>query len=200
MVDSSAPWASPFGLAVLGQVTIPVSVRAAIRPDWTGRGRGAFTTGMPPARDDARLLVFAAGTVLAAGLAVAVLLLVSTGRGGAPPEEPEPVALGFESSTRERLAEGPDFIPDQFGEDRSFWLLLEDGAITAIATHQEALPDCTVRWRGRIDRFVCGDARFQSHELERFEVRVPRSGADDAVVTIDVRRRLPPPAEAAGGN
>ncbi|MGH8983754.1 MAG: hypothetical protein ACRDY6_07745 [Acidimicrobiia bacterium] len=154
---------------------------------------------MPPARDDLRLLVFAGAAVLLAGVAVAVLLFVSTGRGGSPPRDLEPVRFGLESSIRTQLEEGPFFVPDQFGGNRSFWIAEEDGEIVAIATHQQDLPGCSVKWKAQLDRFVCGDERFTSDELDRFELTIPEAGEDEGIVTIDVRRRVPAPA-VSGGN
>jgi hypothetical protein len=153
---------------------------------------------VPPARDDLRLLVFAGAAVLLAGVAVAVLLLVSTGRGTDPPRDPVPVKFGFESSVRTELEEGPFFVPDQFGGDRSFWIAEEDGEIVAVASHQTDLPNCTVKWKAQLDRFQCGDERFRSDELERYEVTIPAAGEDEDIVTIDVRRRLPASARSAG--
>jgi len=153
---------------------------------------------MAPARDDLRLLVFAGAAVLLAGVAVAVLLFVSTGRGGSPPRDPVPVKFGLQSSIRTQLEEGPFFVPDQFGGNRSFWIAEEAGEIVAIATHQQDLPGCSVKWKAQLDRFECGDERFTSDELERFEITIPEAGDDRNVVTIDVRRRLPPTARSAG--
>ncbi|MGH9033330.1 MAG: hypothetical protein ACRDZV_14500, partial [Acidimicrobiia bacterium] len=127
---------------------------------------------MPPARDDLRLLVVAGAAVLLAGVAVAVLLFVSTDRGGSPPRDPGPVKFGLESSIRDQLEEGPFFVPDQFGGNRSFWIAEEDGEIVAIATHQRGLPGCSVKWKAQLDRFECGDNRFRSDELERFETTI----------------------------
>jgi hypothetical protein len=55
-----------------------------------------------------------------------------------------------------------------------------------------------VKWKDQLDRFVCGDGRFDSQELERFEVTVPRAGPDEGILIIDVRTRLPAPALTAG--
>ncbi len=153
---------------------------------------------MPPARDDLRLLLFAGAAVIFAGVAVAAALLFSTSRGGDPPKNPEPVRLGFESSAKDRLQDDPDFIPDQFGGDRSFWLALEHGDVVAIAVNQSDRPACAVDWKGQLDRFVCDDERFRSEQLERFEVRVPEAGPNKGVLIIDVRRRLPAPELEAG--
>ena len=154
---------------------------------------------MPPARDDLRLLLFAAAAVIFAGVAVAAALLFSTSRGGEDrTRTPEPVRLGFESSAKDRLEDDPDFIPDQFGGDRSFWLALENDDVVAIAVNPSDMRGCTVDWKGQLDRFVCGGQRFRSEELERFEVRVPDAGDDKGVLIVDVRHRLPPPKLSAG--
>ena len=153
---------------------------------------------MPPARDDLRLLLFAGAAVIFAGVAVAAALLFSTSRGDDGPRKLEPVRLGFESSARDRVEEDPDFIPDQFGGDRSFWLALEHGDVVAIAVNPSDMPECTVDWKGQLDRFVCGGQRFRSEELERFEVSVPDAGKDKGVLIVDVRHRLPAPVLAAG--
>ncbi|MGH9031976.1 MAG: hypothetical protein ACRDZV_07575, partial [Acidimicrobiia bacterium] len=68
----------------------------------------------------------------------------------------------------------------------------------AIATHQRGLPGCSVKWKAQLDRFECGDNRFRSDELERFETTIPETGDEEGVVTIDVRRRLPATAPTAG--
>jgi len=101
------------------------------------------------------------------------------------------VKFGLQSSIRNQLEEGPFFVPDQFGGNRSFWIAEEAGEIVAIATHQQDLPGCSVKWKAQLDRFECGDERFTSDELERFEITIPEAGDDKNVVTIDVRRRLP---------
>jgi hypothetical protein len=153
---------------------------------------------VPPARDDIRLLIFAGAAVLLAGIAVALLLLVSTNQGGETTREPEPVRFGFESQIQEQLEEGPFFVPDQFGGDRSFWFAEENGEIVAIAAHQDDIPGCTVKWKAQLDRFECGDDRFRSVELERFLLTIPATGDEEGIVTIDVRERLPAPTRSAG--
>lgn len=176
----------------------PVPRRSPYRPDWTLAPSSAFTTSVAPARDDVRLLVFAGAAVLLAGVAVAVLLFVSTNRDGERTREPEPVRFGFESQIQEQLEEGPFFVPDQFGGNRSFWFAEEGGEIVAVAAHQRDLPDCTVKWKAQLDRFQCDDERFRSSELERFLLTIPETGDDEGVVTIDVRERLPAPVRSAG--
>ncbi len=161
-------------------------------------GGAALTGAVPPARDDLRLLLFAGAAVIFAGLAVAAALLFSTSRGDDGPRRPEPVRLGFESSAQDRLQDDPDFYPDQFGGDLSFWLTLEGGDVVAIAVNQSDMPECAVDWKGQIDRFLCDEQRFRSQQLERFELTVPAAGDDKGVMIVDVRHRLPAPELPAG--
>jgi hypothetical protein len=155
---------------------------------------------MPPARDDLRLLLFAGGAVVFAGVAVAVLLVASTGReGGSTPKTPQPFEAGLASNVEESLRdEGPYYIADPFGGDDSIVFALEDGEVVALAVNQSNLPNCSVKWKDQLDRFACGDQRFDSTELERFEVAVPQAGPDEGLLIIDVRKRVPAPALAAG--
>jgi hypothetical protein len=159
-----------------------------------------LTGGVPPARDDLRLLLFAGGAVVLAGVAVAVLLVASTGRdGGSTPRRTQPFEAGLASNVEESLRdEGPYYIADPFGGDDSIVFALEDGDVVALAVNQSDLPNCSVKWKDQLDRFVCGDRRFDSQELERFEVTVPRAGPDEGILIIDVRTRLPAPDLTAG--
>lgn len=148
---------------------------------------------MPPARSDLRLLLFAGGLIVMAGVAVALALLLSTGR-SEPPREYEPFKAGPAADLERELREGgPYFIPDPFGGDRSILLALENGEVIALATNQRRLPDCTLKSTGDKDQIACGDQRFRTEELERFEVTIPRAGPDRGVVLVDLRDRLSPP-------
>jgi hypothetical protein len=155
---------------------------------------------MPPARDDLRLLLFAGGAVVLAGIFVAALLLLSTGRdGGDTPQEVEPFQAGRAKDVEESVREeGPYYYADPFGGDDSIVFAVEDGELVALAVNQRDLPDCSVKWKDQLDKFVCGDRRFDSTELERFEVTVPAAGPDKGVLIIDVRTRLPAPEMSAG--
>ncbi|HUF85062.1 MAG TPA: hypothetical protein VMQ81_10770 [Acidimicrobiia bacterium] len=155
---------------------------------------------MPPARDDLRLLLFAGSAVVLAGVAVAVLLVFSTGReGGGTAQTPQPFEAGLASNIEASLRdEGPYYIADPFGGDDSIVFALEDGEVVALAVNQSDLPNCSVKWKDQFDRFVCGEQRFDSTELERFDVTVPQAGPDEGLLVIDVRTRLPAPAVPAG--
>jgi hypothetical protein len=153
---------------------------------------------VPPTRTDRQLLLVAGGLAVLAGVLVAVVLLLATGRSG-PPTEYEPFAAGPEADLARELREGgPFFIADPFGGRRGFWLTLEDREVVPVAVHQSDLPECSVRWRARLDRFTCGDARFRSEQLERFATRVPKAGDDEGVVLVDLRRRLSPGSRSLG--
>lgn len=154
---------------------------------------------MPPARDDLRLLLFAGAAVVLAGVAITVLLLVSTNRGGGPPKQYEPFEAGLASAIEGSVRdEGPYYYADPYGGDDSLVFTLEHGDVVALAVNQSDLPGCAVQWKDQLDRFVCGDRRFSSEQLERFEVTVPDAGPDKGLLIIDVRTRLPAPVMKAG--
>src|SRR5687768_11087493 len=112
---------------------------------------------MPPARDDLRLLLFAGGAVVFAGLFVAALLLLSTGRdGGDTPQTVEPFQAGRAKDVEESVRdEGPYYYADPFGGDDSIVFALEDGEVVALAVNQSDLPECSVKWKDQLDKFVC---------------------------------------------
>ena len=155
---------------------------------------------MPPARDDLRLLLISGAAVVLAGLFVGALLLVSTDRqGGGTPDEPEPFKAGRAEDIEESLREeGPYYYADPFGGDDSIVFALEDGEVVPLAVNQSDMRDCSVKWKAQLEKFVCGDERFDSTDLERFEATVPAAGDDEGVLIIDVRTRLPAPEMSAG--
>ena len=155
---------------------------------------------MPPARDDLRLLLISGAAVLLAGAFVAILLLAQTDRQGAnTPREPEPFPAGRAEDIEETLREeGPYYYADPFGGDDSLVFALEDGEVVALAVNQSDLPNCSVKWEAQLEQFTCGDERFDSTELERFEVTVPAAGDNKGILIIDLQMRLPAPEMPAG--
>jgi hypothetical protein len=149
------------------------------------------------ARDDAKLLLFATGGVVAAGLLVAAVLLWSTGRGGSPTKY-EPFDAGVAASIRKDLKDGgPYFVPDPFGGDRSILLALEDGKIVALSDIRPGTKDCRVRWRGSIDSFVdCNDEKLGTTDLARYRTEIGTVGDTKGELFIDLRHREPAPVGA----
>lgn len=141
------------------------------------------------------MLILAGALAILAGLVVAAVLLVATSR-RSQPREYRPLAAGSEFDFRRTLRDGgPFYFPDPFGGDRSILWTLEGGEVVPLAIHTADDPDCRVSWRGRIDSFVdCDDNRLTSEQIPRYQSRVPRSGKNEGIVLVDLRRELPPPA------
>jgi hypothetical protein len=146
-------------------------------------------------RSDAKILLVAAGAVIAAGLLVAAVLLFTTSRAGSPTKY---VAFdaGVAVSIRKDLKSGgPYFVPDPFGGDRSILLAIEDGKVVALSDVKPGTKDCRVRWRGSIDSFVdCHDHKLQSTDLARYQTEVGEIGAQKGELLVDLRLRQPPPS------
>ena len=85
------------------------------RPDWTFPVVRPYTVRMAPARDDLPIIVVASLAVVVAGVLVALVLLLATGRGGSPTKY-QPFEAGAARSIREQLKDGgPYYVPDPFG-------------------------------------------------------------------------------------
>jgi hypothetical protein len=146
-------------------------------------------------RSDLKPLIVAAAVAIVLGVAVAALILYITGRGNAP-TKPAPFAAGLERTIRKDVkTDGPVFYPDPFRGYRSILFALEQDRLVALATHTWNRNDCTVRWRGTLDRFVdCDGNRLTSDQLPRYPYTVPSAGAAKGAALVDVRTLLPPPA------
>jgi hypothetical protein len=146
-------------------------------------------------RSDVKPLIIAAITAIAMGVVVAALILYATGRGNAP-TKPAPFAAGLERTIRNDVKSGgPVFYPDPFRGYRSILFALEQGRLVALATHTWNRNNCTVQWRGTLDRFVdCDGNRLTSDQLPRYPYIVPSTGAAKGAALVDVRTLLPPPA------
>jgi hypothetical protein len=152
---------------------------------------------MAPSRDDTRILVFATLLVVVAGVLVALVLLLATGRASSPTKY-EPFEAGAARDIERLLKEGgPYYVPDPFGGSRSIMFALEDGEVVALSTVMPNTEDCRVLWRDSRKAFVdCNDDRHQSTDLARYVTTVdPRDGAND-ILLVDLRKKEPPPAPA----
>jgi len=147
------------------------------------------------ARSDAKLLVLAAGGVILAGVLVAAVLLLATGRASSPTKY---VAFpaGDATAIRNDLKKGgPFFFPDPFGGDRNILLALEAGKVVALSDVKPGTKDCRVRWKGSIDSFVdCHDTKLRSTDLARYQSEIGLVGANKGELLVDLRRREPAPA------
>jgi hypothetical protein len=160
-----------------------------------GRRRsGWYTVAVPASRSDAKLLIVAAGSVVLAGLLVAAVLLLATGRASSPSRY-APFPAGVAASIERQLKDGgPYFYPDPFGGDRNILLAIEDGKVVALSDIVPNTTSCRVRWRGSLDSFVdCHDDKLRSDELARYRTEIGLVGANKGELLIDLRHREPPP-------
>ena len=150
-------------------------------------------------RSDARALIVAAAAVTGAGLLVAVLILVATGRGGSPRED-VPLDLGVAAGITQELRDGgPYYVANPFG-GRGIILALEDGEIVALSITRPGTDDCTVRWRDSKDGFQdCDGNVLQSTDLARYATRVETEGDQRGELLVDLRQLLPAPRASPTG-
>ena len=157
--------------------------------------RATFTGGVPPAKSDTRLLIGAAVAAVAAGLVVAAVLLFATGRADQP-KTYRPFSAGPERQLRSDLRTGgPYYYPDAFGGKRSILFALENDQVVALMTHTPGDDQCRVKWRGSVNSFVdCRGNRLRSVQVGRYQTTIRQESGVGAVVVVDLRKELPPPA------
>ena len=149
-------------------------------------------------RSDAKLLLIAAGAVIVAGLLVAAVLLLATGRASSPTKYTAFPAGDVRAIRTDLKKGGPFFYADPFGGNRSILMALEDGKVVALSATAPGTKDCHVRWRGSIDSFVdCNDRKLRSDQLDRFQSSVAEIGKYKGELLIDLRVREPAPASAS---
>jgi hypothetical protein len=149
---------------------------------------------MAPNTKDARVLILATVGVVVAGLVVVGVLLLATGRREQPGTY-KPFPYGEERDLIRTLEDGgPFYVPDPFGGNRSILWALEDGAPVALTIHAEDDASCRVTWKGRIESFVdCHDTQLTSRQIPRYEIEIPRSGPNEDIVLVDLRREISAP-------
>ena len=152
---------------------------------------------MPASRSDAKLLLVATGAVVLAGVLVAAVLLLATGRASSPTTY-QPFDAGVASSIKQGLKDGgPYFVPDPFGGNRNILLALEGGKVVALSDVVPGSKDCRVRWRGSINSFVdCHDDKLKSTDLDRYRTEIGLTGDSKGELLIDLRHREPAPQAA----
>ena len=152
---------------------------------------------MPAAPDDRRILVFAGGFVVLAGLAIAALLFLATGGTDEDPLATGPISLGLEPELSARTEEGgPSYIANPFGE-HGFWLDLEAGRLVALDIVRPGTRSCIVKWRATKGSYIaCDGDRLESTDLARFAVTIGKAAPDEPAETVfvDLRRREPAPS------
>jgi len=152
---------------------------------------------VPASRSDAKLLIVATGAVVLAGVLVAAVLLLATGRASSPTKY-QPFDAGVASSIKQQLKDGgPYFVPDPFGGNRNILLGLESGQVVALSDIVPGSKDCRVRWRGSINSFVdCHDDKLKSTDLDRYRTAIGLTGDSKGELLIDLRHREPAPQAA----
>jgi hypothetical protein len=172
------------------------------RPDWHLQGPAAFTGGVAASanrfdKQDVKILALASGAVILAGLVVAAVILIGTGREGSQ-KKVGPFPAGLASAVRSDLKDGgPYFFPDPFGGNKNMLLALENGKIVALASLLPDTKTCEVKWKGSQNAFVdCHGDKLKSTELARYASSVGQSGNLKGILLIDPRQLLPPPNPA----
>ena len=152
---------------------------------------------VPASRSDAKLLFVATGAVVLAGLLVAAVLLLASGRASSPTTY-QPFDAGVASSIKQGLKDGgPYFVPDPFGGNRNILLALEGSKVVALSDIVPGSKDCRVRWKGSINSFVdCHDDKLKSTDLNRYRTEIGLTGASKGELLIDLRHREPAPQPA----
>jgi hypothetical protein len=136
---------------------------------------------VPPTRSDRSLLLLAGSAIVIAAVFVGGFMLVITRDGSEVPEGL--VFIGYKESLRDNLEEeGPQYIPNPFGDD-GFWLDLEDGKVVALVLDPPGKKNCNVRYRdSKGGYFDCDAEIFQPEQLDRYAVvRGPKDAPKDAL-------------------
>jgi hypothetical protein len=149
---------------------------------------------MAPSRDDTRILVFATLMVVVAGVLVAVVLLLATGRGGSPTRY-EPFEAGAAKEIERLLQEGgPYYVADPFGGSRTIMFALEDGQVVALSNVVPGTKDCHIRIKNEGKRFVdCHGDIHTSDELARYVTILDPRGDGNDILLVDLRKLEPAP-------
>ena len=159
------------------------------------------TAAVPAAPDDRRVLLFAGGLVLLAGVAVAALLFLATGGTRDTPSGRNPLFLGLEPELNAKIKEGgPLYFASHFGEN-GFWLDLENGQIVALDIVKPGTKDCQVKWRDPRSAYVdCNDQDLQAADLDRYQVTVGGLQKDAPRESVYVSLKIKEPAPIAAGS
>jgi hypothetical protein len=153
---------------------------------------------MSKPRSNTAAFIFTGIAVVMCAVAVALLFLWTTARGGTP-RTYQPFNAGYASALRANLLDGgPFYYADPFGGENGFWFALNGDAITAVAVSQPNLPGCAVRWRGTKGSFSdCRDNLIPLDQLSQYTVTLQSKKGQD-LVYVDLRsQRVPADATTA---
>jgi hypothetical protein len=128
------------------------------------------------------LLVITAAVAIGAGLIIAALLLVASGRSGDAPEGP--FLLGSTAGLREEVEKSPVYIADPTGGE-GLWLERRGGKFVAlVAVPPGGSSDCAVRWRDSVGAYEdCDGERYDGEELATYALE-----QRDGSLFVDTRR------------
>ena len=155
---------------------------------------------MPAAPDDRRVLLFAGGIELLAGIAVAALLFLATGGTQDTPSGSKPLFLGLQRELTSKIKEGgPLYFASPFGEN-GFWLDVENGTLVALDLVKPGTKGCQVKWRDPRGAYVdCHDQDLQAADLARYQVTVGKlqNNAPRDAVYVNLKIKEPAPLAAS---
>lgn len=159
-------------------------------------------------KGDVRFFVITVVAIVVAGISIAAILWVLTQQGQDRSTKPTDYvafsAGNAETLTRQVREGGPVFFADPLAGEKGFWIDREQGELVAISVNAPGKDECTVRWRGSIDRYQdCDGVRYTSEQLDRFTTNVPTTGKQKGLFLVDLRRVIPapqpPPADPPKG-
>jgi hypothetical protein len=152
-------------------------------------------------KGDVRFFVLTVVAIIVAGLSIAAILWVLTRQGNDPStRRSDYVAFSAgsgETLTRQIREGGPVFFADPLAGSKGFWIDRENGELVAISVNAPGKEECTVRWRGSINRYQdCDGVNYTSEQLSRFTTNIPEQGKQKGLFLVDLRRLQPPPEPA----
>lgn len=161
-------------------------------PDADHNGAVAMT------RSDRKLILVTTAVLVAAGLFFAGVLVFATRTTSPAADGPVALYIGPQDAIEEKLDEGsPLYFANPFG-GRGFWVDRENGVLVAYDVGRYDDPDCSVRWRGRVNSYMdCEGGLLTQAELGRRPLTVLATGPRAGSVLVDVDT-LEPPTGATG--
>lgn len=142
-------------------------------------------------RGDTRAFLFAAGTLVVAGLVVAALMLAVTRGNGTPSvQDNGPLDIGDNQSIIDQIDEGgPLYFANPFGGD-GFWVATDGDQLVAYVLQVPGRENCNIKWQGRDNTFVdCDRNPVDTAGLEHYSIEVKKKdSADRGQAYVDLTR------------